>query len=378
MPWLGTLLVATSAALGRLVAVNLLPTAILAVVVGLTVRADAFSSKHPVNWDDLTANFKVDSGGLLLFIVALFALAALLQPFEIAAVRLLEGYWSQGRIGARAAEVAARPHRRRLQRAERSIREQQRMLDRKREEEDRRQQGNPRVDEQVRRQREEVRVRRQAGWGRDVRQKYPPDPREVMPTMLGNVLRTAERRAGERYYLPTVPTLPRLHAQLSDRMAANYNAAVDTLDAAATMSIAAGVAAAIAAAAFWNDPALRWVPVVLFGLSVLSYRGAVVAAAQHGMFMDIAFDLHRFDLLKALHLDLPEDTAQEEELGERITEFLESRVVNDARDAWNGVRYWHYEEHARPRTPQRRSRVRVPSRPATSSSSSGPSGGMAP
>jgi hypothetical protein len=349
MPWLGTLLVATSAALGRLVAVNLLPTAVLAAVVGLTVRANAFSSRtRGLHWDALVAGFKVDSGGLLLFIVALFALAALLQPFEIATVRLLEGYWSEGRIGARAANLAAGPHRRRLRRAERNINEQQSMFDRKRHEEDRGGQCLLPVDEQVRRQREEARVRTRAAWSRRVRPKYPPVPGEVMPTMLGNVLRTAERRAGERYYLPTVPSLPRLHAQLSDRMAATYNAAVDTLDAAATISIAAGAAAVVAGAAFWDDPALRWVPVVLLGLSVLSYRGALVAAGQYGMFMDIAFDLHRFDLLKALHLNLPEDTAQEEELGERITAFLASRVVDDARNAWEGVRYWHYEEHARP------------------------------
>src|SRR5664280_1907983 len=136
MPWLGTLLVATSAALGRLVAVNLLPTAVLVAVVGLTSRANAFSPRtRGLHWKALVTGFKVDSGGLLLLVLALFALAALLQPFEIAAVRLLEGYWSQGRIGARAADLAARPHRRRMRRAERNIADQQRMLDRKRKEE---------------------------------------------------------------------------------------------------------------------------------------------------------------------------------------------------------------------------------------------------
>ena len=238
-------MVATSAALGRLVAVNLLPTAVLAVVVGLTVRANAFPPRtRGLHWAALVAGFKVDSGGLLLFIVVLFALAALLQPFEIAAVRLLEGYWSGGRIGVHAANLAAAPHRRRLRRAERNIDDQQSMLDRKRQEEkDHSRRGLLPVDQQVSQRREEARVRRRAAWGRKVRPKYPPDLGEVMPTMLGNVLRTAERRAGERYYLPTVATLPRLHAQLSDQMMVTYNAATDTLDAAATMSIAAGAAA---------------------------------------------------------------------------------------------------------------------------------------
>jgi hypothetical protein len=178
---------------------------------------------------------------------------------------------------------------------------------------------------------------------------YPADPAEIMPTMLGNVLRSAERRAGERYNLPTVQALPRLHAQLSDRMTAAYDAAVDTLDAAATMAVAAAITATLALAAFWDDPALRWVPGALAAMTLMSYRGAIIAAAQHGTFMDIAFDLHRFDLIKALHLDLPDNTEQEDELGETLTEFLESHSVQEARAAWSGVQYWHYEEHPRPR-----------------------------
>ncbi len=347
MPWLGTLLAATGAALGRLVAVNLLPTAVLAAVVALTVRVNAFSSRtsglEPAH---LFAGFKVDSGGVLLLVVALFALAALLQPFEIAAVRLLEGYW--GATDAGAAGLVASRHRRRVRKADRRIEAERDLRQRQRREVKTGGPGPLSVREQVRRRKEEALVGKQAGWGHRVRPQYPPDTGEVMPTMLGNVLRTAERRAGERYHLPTVPALPRLHAQLPDRLATSYNAAVDTLDAAATMAIATALAAAVSAAAFWNDPALRWMPALLLGLSLLSYRGAVVAARQHGTFMDIAFDLHRFDLLKALHLDLPANTAQEEDLGRKVTAFLGSPDLKSARQIWKGTSYWHYQEHARP------------------------------
>jgi len=122
--------------------------------------------------------------------------------------------------------------------------------------------------------------------------------------MLGNTLRAAERRAGERYYLPTVETLPRLYQHLSARLGAAYDAAVDTLDAAARMAVSTAAAGLFAAAAYYDDPGLWWIPVGLWVLSFLSYRGAITAAAQYGLFMDIAFDVHRFDLLKALHLDL--------------------------------------------------------------------------
>lgn len=348
MPWLGTLLVATGAALGRLVAVNLLPTAVLAAVLGLTVRADAFSARsRGLTWADLVTGFRVDSGGVLLLVVALFALAALLQPFEIAAVRLLEGYWGAGRLGSGASGLVAWPHRRRVRRADQRI-DDERAL-RVRERKARRDgAGRPPLDEQVRDLKRAERTGRRADRAHRTRPRYPPNVAEVMPTMLGNVLRTAERRAGERYYLPTVPALPRLHAQLPDRLATSYNAAVDTLDAAATMAVATAVSAGVTIVAFRDDPALRWVPAVLAVLALLSYRGAVVAAATHGTFMDIAFDLHRFDLLKALHLDLPADTEEEKELGEKVGAFLRSPDVRSARSAWDGARYWHYEEHARP------------------------------
>ena len=83
---------------------------------------------------------------------------------------------------------------------------------------------------------------------------------EVLPTMLGNVLRTAERRAGERYYLPTVETLARVYQHLSERLGVAYDASVDTLDAAAMMTISTAAAAVVSAAAFYDDPGLRWVP----------------------------------------------------------------------------------------------------------------------
>jgi hypothetical protein len=64
--------------------------------------------------------------------------------------------------------------------------------------------------------------------------------------------------------------------------------------------------------------------------------------------LDTAFDLHRFDLVKALHLDLPADTSAEEELATKLTRFWQSTNAKIARSAWRGTRYWHYDEKIRP------------------------------
>ena len=353
MPWLGTILVAGGAALGRLVAVHLLPTAVLAVVVWVTVHARAFDDdKKGLHWSDLFTNFEVNTGAVLLFIAALFVLAALLQPFDVAAVRLLEGYWEGNRVGDIAANLFASRHRRRVQKADRALqagrelylKQVRKKLSNSDEQDD--EQNNP-VDEQTNADRKRWRIEQRADRARKVRPKYPPQASDVLPTMLGNVLRTAERRAGERYYLPTVETLARVCEHLSERLGAAYDAAVDALHAAAMMTISTAAAAVVSVAAFHDDPGLWWVPIVLVVTSALSYRGAIVAAAQYGTFMDIAYDFHRFDLIKALHLDLPANTEEERKLGEELEKFWKASNAREARAVWN-KEYWHYEEHARP------------------------------
>jgi len=335
--------------------VQLLPTTVLAVVVWVTVHARAFdNATKGLYWSDLFTNFRVDTGSVLLFIVALFALAALLQPFDVAAVRLLEGYWEGNRVGDTAANLFASRHRRRVRKADWALNAKQELQSKKECERSAKGNGpdgeqNRPVDEQTSTRCEEWRIGQRADRARKVRPMYPPGVHEVLPTMLGNILRAAERRAGERYYLPTVETLPRVYAHLSKRLGAAYDASVDTLDAAAMMTISTAAAAVVSVAAFYDDPGLRWVPVVLAVTSALSYRGAVVAAAQYGMYMDIAYDFHRFDLIKALHLDLPASTEEEQELGDKLEEFWKATNAQDAKDVWDEtIKYWHYEEHARP------------------------------
>lgn len=345
MPWLGPLLVAGSAAVGRMVAVNLAPTTVLAVTVWLTLRANAFTM------DGLTARhlfspFDVDAGGVLLFVVFVVGLAIVLQPFEIRTVRLLEGYWGVGPAGVTLARLKGRRHRRRLldvmanlEADDPSVEEALVAPDRLR--------GLP-VEEQAQRHRDWRAARRRAARAKKWRPYYPPSADEVMPTLLGNVLRAYERRAGERYHLSTVTALPRLNQHLSERMAAAYNGAVDALDAAAMMTISAGLSAVVGAAAFHDDPALYWLPISLAVVTFMSYRGAVVAAVQHGLYLETAFDLHRFDMIKALHLDLPRNVDEERMLAERLERFWASADAADARDEWDGVRYWHYDEKTRP------------------------------
>ncbi len=57
-------------------------------------------------------------------------------------------------------------------------------------------------------------------------------------------------------------------------------------------------------------------------LAWLSYRGALTAATAYGQAVEAAFDLHRFDLLRALHLPLPTNLTSEVRANEQVSQFL--------------------------------------------------------
>lgn len=59
-----------------------------------------------------------------------------------------------------------------------------------------------------------------------------------MPTELGNVLRRAERTAGERYGLDTVHTYPRLYPHLSKQLDKEIGQQLDLVDTGASIAVA--------------------------------------------------------------------------------------------------------------------------------------------
>ncbi len=56
--------------------------------------------------------------------------------------------------------------------------------------------------------------------------------------------------------------------------------------------------------------------------TLLSYRAALAAATAYGQALEAAFDLHRFDLLTALHLPLPADLLGELTANQELSRFL--------------------------------------------------------
>jgi hypothetical protein len=146
-----------------------------------------------------------------------------------------------------------------------------------------------------------------------VYRNYPPNPRRVLPTRLGNILKAAEEypAAEGRYGMDAVFFWPRLIAVVPD------TARADLSDARASMALLlnvstlaflfgvgsfAALAAAVVhpAAVFWACGAAGLV------LAALAYRSALAPARVYAELVRATFDLYRADLLDKLKFGLPE------------------------------------------------------------------------
>jgi hypothetical protein len=151
---------------------------------------------------------------------------------------------------------------------------------------------------------------------------YPLRESRVMPTRLGNILRSAEDHAAERYQINSVVVWPRLYVLLPDQFTAAVADAKTPLDlmaalgALATFFAVAGTAVAAvllpwyaALACFAGGALVAW----------LSYEGAVQTARPYGQLIRAAFDVHRGLLLDAIGWSRPPSYAAERRQWEQIS-----------------------------------------------------------
>jgi hypothetical protein len=273
--------------------VSLLPT----VVLGLFALALAWSGApgSPPDVSRVVEHAQDVTGwaGFLLILTLLVA-ALIVEPFQLALVRALEGYWGESRVGRLLAAPGKAFHRARRARLSRA--QQRRGSERR--------VGAAAREEAARKLR-----------------AYPP-AEALLPTKLGNLLRAAEHRAGSRYGLDAVTVWPRLYPLLSDKVTAGLNDFRDQLDLAVRFCSVFLAATVISVACLATH---GWWLAVAAGallLAVLSYRGALAAAAGYGQAVEAAVDLHRFDLIRAFHLPLPTSLTVEVRTNEQLSQFL--------------------------------------------------------
>ncbi|WP_250029281.1 hypothetical protein [Paractinoplanes maris] len=159
-----------------------------------------------------------------------------------------------------------------------------------------------------------------------LRSRYPAEY-NVRPTTLGNVLAATTETAGAAYGLDAVVAWPRLYPLLPDPFRAIVDDLRDSLDASARLCAVTALTAV--ATAVLVLPRSGWWALLAAApaaLAALSYIGAVRAATAYGAAVRSALDVHRFALVKALHLPLPTDHQTERLLNQQISDLLRQGV----------------------------------------------------
>jgi hypothetical protein len=136
-----------------------------------------------------------------------------------------------------------------------------------------------------------------------------------MPTRLGNILRAAESRPAAKYGLDTAICWPRLWLVLPESTKGELTRARASLDAAARIWLWGLL---FVVWAYWT----LWALPTAMAVMVISYVWMLSAAEVYGLFIETAFDVHRFALYKSLGWPLPASPAEEIELGESLTNHL--------------------------------------------------------
>jgi hypothetical protein len=250
---------------------------------------------HRFGWTHISTWFsqQPESLQIALLVAGLCLIAAsafVVQRFELAALRFLEGYWP----------FWLRPLRRWL--VARTVKHSQTMGDRWQA----LAQINP--NQLTAEQRDEF---IQLDW----QQIHTPLPNQLMPTRLGNILRAAEQRSLERYGLDAIVCWSRLWLLLPDAAKQELQSARADLNTAVRVWL-------------WSLLFIIWTIWTLWAIplglitALFAYYWAIAAARTYGELIEAAFDLYRHLLYQSLRWNLPPDPNVERRVGRQLTEYL--------------------------------------------------------
>jgi hypothetical protein len=275
---------------------NLLTPAFVFWIGGLAAWIQRFGWKGLQQWfTQLTEPLQIAVliGSLLLVTASAFAI----QRFDLAVLRFFEGYWP----------TWMKPLRRWL------LKRQRRWFDRL----DQRWQELANKRDQAKRSGKELSTEELDEFVEidgKLRQ-VPSEPERLMPTKLGNLLRTAESRPTDKYGLDAVICWPRLWLVLPDPVKKELQETRSELNTAARIWLWGVLFLFWAVWAWWA------IPIGIF-VAIFAYYWMLDAAATYGDLLESTFDLYRMELYKSLRWPLPTNPAEERRLGLELTEYL--------------------------------------------------------
>jgi len=144
--------------------------------------------------------------------------------------------------------------------------------------------------------------------GREINEEFPHYPYLVLPTRLGNVIRSCESYPLGRYNIDSIALWPRLRAKIDKEYAAALDEAKTPLDFIINISVLSALLSLsiLVVGLFYPIPfasrsaGIWWgLQIIFFAVaSYLAYRLAIIQTGEWGSMFKGAFDLYRWDLLK--------------------------------------------------------------------------------
>jgi hypothetical protein len=132
---------------------------------------------------------------------------------------------------------------------------------------------------------------------------YPTNDHRILPTQLGNALKSFEDSAGRQYGLNAITISPHLHLVAPDWHRNYLMDARESMDSTIRICTV-GLVAAVLTIGFLYAQGLWLLWALLpYAVSYLAYRGAVSAAQAYGGAVGTAIDLNRFRIYTELGLD---------------------------------------------------------------------------
>jgi len=158
---------------------------------------------------------------------------------------------------------------------------------------------------------------------------FPSDGR-IVPTRLGNILRSAEDCIAARHNLDPIPLWPNLVQVLPASAYQQIENAFNQMSLLVNFSllafcffIACDVSAITTYAnqAIWQEKYII-AAIISFGLFYVFYVASLPIAKYYSKMYCSAFHLYRFEVLKQMQLALPNDSDDEEIIWKKVSELL--------------------------------------------------------
>lgn len=305
----------------RFLLAYVIPSLILLLVV-IGILQTLFGPQETLNWwTHLDGQEKILLAVSVLLVVSL--IASTFEMITAPIVRLYEGYWGEGklkRLAIAAAQKKKNKQARIARRKELNTEYESLIAQRKTPvDEQRKASIDKRILEIDRQKRLEEKNAKD-----DCYYTYPLADNLLKPTQLGNILAAAEEYSYQVYRLDAVIWWPRLSALLPEAFRTQVDVALTPMLAVLNLSMIFSFSALIEGGLLlFQHKELLSVLIFLIGLALarLCYLSSINQAAVYGRFVRVAFDLYRHEILKQMHIPVPDNPVEERILWELLTQW---------------------------------------------------------